>query len=215
MKDALGSTYFCDHSHPDIRDVANTLKANQDTTESIVLKTFQHVRDNIAFGFDLYEKRASETLKQGYGACWNKSLLLVALLRCNKIEAFFCSVPVKRDFIKPAIGWFYLLANSPYHHCFVQVKINNCLTIIDAVLDKNTFKSFYAPLGVSWGIDWNGKDDMQLYSDSILGQIQLHHDIDNTIKNHVGNTELPKPLAKVGNSVVNKKMWKTIGYSPR
>ena len=215
MKNALEATYFCDHSHPDIHDVANKIKTEQDTTKEIVIKTFQYVRDNIAFGFDLFETKASETLNKGYGACWNKSILLTALLRCNKIKANLCSVPLEKNFIKPAIGKWYILANSPYNHCLVQVNIDNNWTIIDAVLDKKTFNSFYVPLGVSWGIDWNGNDDMKLYEESILGQITVHHDIDNSIKKHVGNTELPKLMAKAGNSLVNKKMWQETGYSPK
>lgn len=215
MKNSLESTFFCDHSHPDIHAVARKIKADQNTTEEIILNTFQYVRDNIAFGFDLFEIKASETLEKGYGACWNKSILLTALLRCNRIQANFCSVPLKRTFIRPAIGRWYILANSPYNHCLVQVNIENKWIIIDAVLDKKTFNTFYVPLGVSWGIDWNGKDDMKLYSESILGSIMVHHEIDNTIKEHVGNTELPKIIAKVGNKLVNKKMWHKSGYSKK
>ncbi len=215
MTGALESTYYCDHNHPDVCEVARNIRKTRNTTESIVSETFLYVRDDIAFGFDLFEQKASETLKKGYGACWNKSLLLVALLRCNNIPAHFCSVPLKRDFIKPAIGLWHILANSPYNHCLVQVNVNDKWTIVDAVLDKNTFESFYAPLGVSWEIDWNGKDDMRLYSDSILGQIKVYHDIDKTINMHVGNKELPTPLAKAGNGLVNKIMWQKTGYSPR
>ena len=212
MKDALQQTSYCDYGHPDIQAVASSLRSDEKDPAAIAAQTFYFVRDSVSFGFDLFQSKASDTLKRGYGACWNKSLLLIALLRSNQIPAQFGSIPVKRTFIKPAIGYWHWLANTPYNHCIVHAYVNHRWTILDAVLDKQTFKTFYLPSGVEWGIDWNGKDDVCLYTESISGPAVWYTDIDVTLDNKVGNTELPKALAAIGNMFFYRQMWKRTGF---
>lgn len=93
--------------------------------------------------------------------------------------------------------------------------MNNRWTILDAVLDKQTYETFYVPLGVEWGIDWNGKDDVRLYTESISGPSLRYTDIDVVLDKKVGNTELPKALAAIGNMFVNRQMWKRTGFHAR
>ena len=69
---------------------------------------------------------------------------------------------MKRTFIQPAIGAWHRLANDPFHHCMVHAYLNDRWTILDAVLDKGTYATFYRSAGVQWGIDWNGEDDVRL-----------------------------------------------------
>lgn len=210
MQDTLQKTKYCNFDHPDIHKIANSLKAGDDDPVTIAARTFYFVRDNISFGFDLFQTSASDTLKRGYGACWNKSILLTALLRCNKINALFGSIPLKRNFIQPVIGWLYLLANTPYNHCLVNAYVNNSWTILDPVLDKKTYETFFLPRGVEWGIDWNDEDDVNLYTESVQGPPIMHTDIDNAINKRVGNSELPRPIAIIGNKFINKYIRKKI-----
>jgi transglutaminase-like putative cysteine protease len=174
MEDALRETFYCDHAHPDIRAVAAGLRAGEEDPAAIAERAFYYVRDSFPFGFDLYQRKASETLKRGYGVCWNKSLLLVALLRCSQIPARFGSIPLKRIFVKPAVGAWHRLANNPFNHCLVHAYLNHRWTILDAVLDKRTYEAFFLPLAVEWGIDWNGEDDVRLYTESVLGSPVMH-----------------------------------------
>lgn len=76
MEDHLQSTSYCDHHHPQIQATATELKADLDDPVAIAVSTFYFVKDRIRFGFDRYRRKASATLTKGYGACWNKSLLL-------------------------------------------------------------------------------------------------------------------------------------------
>ncbi len=124
MEQFLEKTYYCDHGHPSIQSAAANLKAGQSDLLAVAQRTFHFVRDQFPFGFDLYQRKASEILKQGYGVCWNKSLLLVALLRCNRIPAQFGSISVKSTFVKPAIRTWQLLANHPFHHCIAKAYLN-------------------------------------------------------------------------------------------
>ncbi|MBF0550715.1 MAG: transglutaminase domain-containing protein [Deltaproteobacteria bacterium] len=214
MEDALRQTFYCDHGHPDIQTVAADLKGDESDPVTIARRTFYFVRDRFPFGYDLYQTKASETLKRGYGVCWNKSLLLTALLRCNRIPARFGSIPLKRSFVRPAIGAWHWMANNPYHHCLVHAYLNQRWTILDTVLDKQTYESFFRPVGVAWDIDWNGRDDVHLYTESLAGPPVMHLDLDAALDQKVGNAELPKFLAVIGNRHMNKQMWKKAGIHP-
>ena len=169
MNDALRATFYCDHDHPSIQEVAARLRTAGGDVPKIAARTFSFVRDEVPFGFDLVRRKASQTLKRGHGVCWNKNLLLVALLRANGIPARFCSVPLRRTFIEPVVGALHRLANDPFHHCLVQALVNDRWTILDATLDRGTYEAFFRPRGVEWGVDWDGQGDVRLYTESVVG----------------------------------------------
>jgi hypothetical protein len=62
-----------------------------------------------------------------------------------------------------------------------------------------------------WGIDWNGKGDCHLFTESVLGPPVMHFDIDATINNRCGNKEPAKPIAIMTNRHLNKRLWKKAG----
>ena len=214
MNAALENTHFCDLDHPAIQRRAARLSEKASDPVETVKNTFYFVRDNIVTGYDLYQLKASQVLKNGYGICWGKSLLLTALLRCNNIPAHFGTIPVHREFIRPLIGSLYRLANSPYNHCVVHAFVNNRWTILDPVLDKKTFHTFFAPVPVPWDIDWNGKDDCRLYTEHVAGKPVIHKDIDQTVINRAGNSEPPAFLARMANRFMNKRIWTQTGVMP-
>ncbi len=208
MIPSLEETYFCNYTHPSIQAQARKLSEGTDSQAELAKKTFYYVRDTIVTGYDLYRTRASDILKKGYAICWGKSLLLIALLRCNDIEARFGTIPVHKKFIKPLIGQFYHLANSPYNHCVVHAFIEDKWAILDPVLDKTTYETFFVPKQVSWNIEWNGKDDCRLYTDHVVGGLKIHTDIDGAIEDKAENTELPGFIAGPVYHFLNKRIWK-------
>ena len=208
MTDALETTFYCDHDHPEIQAAAARLKQGGGAPAGVAMRAFTFVRDGLPFGIDLYRRKASETLRRGYGVCWNKNLLLVALLRCNGIPARFGSVAVRRTFCEPALGAMHRLNNDPFHHCLTHVLLDGRWTILDPTLDRRTYDAFFAPRGVAWGIDWDGKGDVWIYTESIVGAAVVHEDVDATLERRLGNTELPAPLALLGNACVNAWMWR-------
>lgn len=211
MKEDLGATYYCDCDHPDIRKTADALRAGEDDPVVIAERTFLYVRDQFPFGFDLYRRKASQILHRGHGVCWNKALLLTALLRCNRIPARFGSIPVSRSFAAPAIGKWAWLANDPFNHCFTQAYVNQRWTILDATLDRKTYEALFRPAGVIWGIDWDKCDDVRLYTESVVGPPEVHPDVDAALNRKVGNTALPHWLALPANRWVNRRMWQKAG----
>ncbi len=149
-------------------------------------------------------------MKTGHGVCWNKSLLLMALLRCNGIPAYFGAIPVKRDFMAPVFGKMSRLINHPYHHCVTHAHLHGEWIVLDAVLDAGTYNALFRPLNVGWGIDWDGENHCRLYTENVLGAPVMHRDVDEAIRTKAGNSELPKFLAVRFNNLVNKRIWKKV-----
>ena len=210
MKDALCATHFCDVDHPLIGETAAVLASSDGNMTDTARNTFYFVRDKVITGYDLYEVKASRILERRVGICWGKALLLTALLRRNGIPARFATIPVHRGFIRPLIGKMYLLANSPYNHCAVLAYLHSRWNLLDPVLDMYTYEALFLPAGVDWHIDWNGKDDCRLYTESIAGEVQVHTDIDRTIRRSAGNNELPAILAGPLYRWLNRRIWKRV-----
>jgi transglutaminase-like putative cysteine protease len=206
----LEKSVYCDLDHPAIARLAKELANGEPDPSRVTLASFKHVRDNIRFGFDIVRVKASETLAKGYGVCWNKSLLLVALLRSNKIPARMAYYPVKREFMRPAMGEACQTLTETINHCFTQVKLNGEWVAADATLDAPTYRKLFEPCQVPWSIDWDGKKDMQLYIEHIAGPVVVIEDIDRAILQDVGNVLPPPSEAEAFFGPANQQLWKVV-----
>ena len=164
MNSDLAETDYCDYSNAEIKKVARTFLKFKKNERELVTKLFLFVRDDIIFGGDRWRVKASETLNKGYGACYNKNLLLVALLRYHGIPSQLCANPMSKNFNKPAIGYGYITMSTPFFHCFTKVLVDKKWVDIDPTLDKTTYDTFFAPLNIDWSVDWDGHSNMRLYN---------------------------------------------------
>ncbi len=206
----IQKTVYCDFDHPAVSRVAKELANSGPDPAKVALAAFKHVRDNIRFGGDLVQVRASETLDKGYGACWNKSLLLVALLRSNKIPARMAYYPVKREFMRPAMGEACQTLPETINHCFTQVKLGGEWVAVDATLDAPLYRKLFEPHRVPWGIDWDGGKDMQLFTEHIAGPVVVIEDMDAAIERDMGNILPPPSEAEAFFGPVNQQMWQAV-----
>jgi transglutaminase-like putative cysteine protease len=206
----IRKSVYCDFGHPAVSRLAEDLANFESDPMKVTLATFKHVRDNIRFGFDLVRVKASQTLTKGYGVCWNKSLLLVALLRSNNIPARMAYHPVKQEFMRPVMGDACKTLIEPLNHCFAQVRLNGRWITAEATLDSATYGKFFLPHGVSWGIEWDGRQDMQLYTEHIAGPVVVIEDIDAAIQQDVGNVLPPPAEAEAYFGPVNQQMWQAV-----
>ncbi len=142
----LSPTYFCDHGHPEIKSLARTLEHETETPAEYVKNVFFYVRDTIRFGIDLWQVKASSTLSKGYGACYNKNLLMIALLRNRSVSCRFRANPMKNSFVRPSAGNAYKTLSNPFFHCFTDVLLGENWISLDPTLDKRTYESFFKPL---------------------------------------------------------------------
>ncbi len=204
------ATRFCDFEQPAISSLARDLARGETDARKIVEAVFKYVRDNIRFGIDSVQVKASETLTKGYGTCWNKSLLMIALLRSNGIPARMACNPLKREFMIPLVGEAYKGMQELFNHCFVQVQLEGRWISVDATVDARTYQKLFVPHGVAWGIDWNGKDDMRLYTEHIAGAAEIFEDLDSAIERNVGNLLPPASEFDAVFGPFNQQMWRVI-----
>jgi transglutaminase-like putative cysteine protease len=211
----LMETYFCDYNHEAIQRVANDFVRLTKDPLKLTQSIFMYVRDKIIFGGDHWQIKASETLQKGYGACWNKNLLLISLLRYCKIPSRLKANPMKNDFMKPVMGVAYLTVSNPFYHCFTEVYLDERWIAIDPTLDINTYKTFFSSKNVDWGIDWNGMNDMLLYTESIVGAAELYTDIDQALFFNLNSHFLFKYESRfildLWLKLGNKRMWRKSG----
>ena len=107
--DFLASTEVVDWDHPDVRQLAGDLAANESEPVAIAQKCFEWVRDEIEHSMDFGRTeltcKASEVLARRTGFCYAKSHLLAALLRANGIPAGFCYQRLSIDGIGPPFSF--------------------------------------------------------------------------------------------------------------
>lgn len=206
----LQKSVYCDFDHPAVAGLAQDLAKGEPDPARVTLAAFKHIRDHIRFGLDLVQVKASETLAKGYGVCWNKALLLVALLRCNDIPARMAYHPVKREFMRPAMGDACQTLTETINHCFTQVRLNGEWIVADATLDTPTYTKLFLPHQVTWGIDWDGEQNMQLYSEHIAGPAVVIEDIDAQIQQNMGNILPPPSEAAAFFGPANQQMWHAV-----
>lgn len=211
----LLSTYFCDHGHPEIKSIARTLEHETETLTEYVEKVFFYVRDSIRFGIDLWQEKASGTLSKGYGACYNKNLLMIALLRNRSIPCRLRAHPMKNSFIRPSAGYAYKTLSNPFFHCFTDVLLDEKWISLDPTLDKKTYELFFKPMAPDWSIKWNENGMEPLYSESIAGPPVTITNIDSALKTNLNSYFLfkyePNILLRLYARLGNKTMWEKAG----
>ncbi len=214
----LMDTFYCDFSNKEIEKAAKNFQGYKGDTRELVTKIFLFVREEIVFGGDRWKVKASETLKKRYGACYNKNILLVALLRYHGIPSKFCAHPMQKDFCKAAMGFGYVTISTPFYHCFTKVLIDDNWVDIDPTLDNKTYNTFFAPQNVYWNIDWDGYNDMFIYKGSEIGDPEIFDDIDSALENNLDSYFLfrhePEFLLSPWLSLGNLTMWKQTKNPP-
>lgn len=210
--DTLAETVYCDHSHLAIQKLSDQFRQSSTDTADLVEKVFLFVRDSIVFGGDHWQVKASETLAKGYGACFNKNLLMIALLRAAKVPSKLMANPLKKTFAKLSAGSACRFFSEPFYHCFSNVLINGQWKALDPTLDRRTYETFFKPAGVTWQIDWDETTDMLLYAESVAGPPREYNQIDEALKKHLDSYYLfkhePRFLCDLWVGMGNKTMWR-------
>lgn len=201
----LQETYYCDFHNPILRNLAKEILGSK---HSNLIKLFEFVRDNYPLCADGVKIKASETAEKGYGACWNKALLLTALLRNSLIPSRVVKIPLKREFLEPLIGDDVQFLNNPFFHFFVQILLDDKWLFADPSLDSKSFDVLYRPLNVKWDITWDGHTDHIIHKDKVLGPIEIIEDIDHSFHSGLGNLLTPESAIPG----LNRKYWEKTGW---
>ena len=211
IADSLAETAYCNHSHPAIQTLSDKFQREAEDRVDLIEMIFLFVRDRIVFGGDHWQVTASETLAKGYGACFNKNLLMIAILRAANVPAKLMANPLRKRFTQPSVGRAYLFFSDPFYHCFTGVLMDDRWVAIDPTLDRTTYATFFQPMGVTWSIDWDRTSDMLLYSESVAGPsreyIHLDDALNKNLDSHFLFTHEPKWIRSLWLAIGNKKMW--------
>jgi transglutaminase-like putative cysteine protease len=94
MKQFLVPSEFIDFDHPSVANKALELAEGAMSTNELIKRSFEFVRDEIKHSSDFKLNpvtcKASDVLLHGTGYCYAKSHLLAALLRANSIPTGLC-----------------------------------------------------------------------------------------------------------------------------
>lgn len=85
----LAATELCDFDHPILKDLHQRLTINLTEPEKIANRLYDFIREKILYEFDAWAVKASETALKNTGMCFNKSNLMIALLRLSKIPCVY------------------------------------------------------------------------------------------------------------------------------
>lgn len=156
VKEYLKETRYCDFNNPVIQTKVKKIIEDSKDERDKAVKLFLWVRDNIKYAFDFWNKKASQTIKQGYGMCTNKSNLLVAMLRAAKIPAGYGILRVNaQEYFGPIMLPMFknkVSTDSVHIYCYVNLggKWTKCDPSTDKELSEKTSYFNYSTILVGW-----------------------------------------------------------------
>ena len=225
MKTYLKSTELLDFNNLTIQELINKRNWCQLAEEEKIAAVYNFVRNEIKFGYNSGDDiPASEVLRDGYGQCNTKSILLMALLRgvgipC-RIHGFFIDKKMQKGALT---GVTYLFAPEKIVHAWTEVYYNNQWVALEGViiddqylkqvLNKlNRFNNGYIGYGISVedkekiSLCWKGKSTY-IQSFSIIEDLGLFNSPDDFfIKYNNTNNRVKRILFNILRKRINKKL---------
>ena len=136
MNEYLQATRLVDLDAPTVQETAARLVQGVSTPREAAVEIYRFVRDEVKFGYNHRDAiPASEVLRDGYGQCNTKSVLLVTLLRAAGIPARFHLAQVDK-----AVQWgvmpplAYRFAPDGVTHTWVEAHLNGRWIILEGVI---------------------------------------------------------------------------------
>jgi len=136
MDEYLQVTCLVDLDVPAVRDTAARLMQCAATPREAAISIYNFCRDEVKFGYNLRDAiSASEVLRDGYGQCNTKSVLLVTLLRAASIPARFHLARVDK-----AVQWgvmpplAYRFVPDSVTHTWVEVYLDDRWIVLEGVI---------------------------------------------------------------------------------
>ena len=126
-KEYLSEPKLLDFSNKNIQKLILDNKWNELSDVEKVKSSYNFTKEKILFGYNKDDcLKASEVLKDGFGQCNTKSILLMALLRALKIPCRIHGFTIDKKLQKGSmIGLVYKLAPKEIFHTYVEVYVNN------------------------------------------------------------------------------------------
>lgn len=225
MEKYLESTQLLDFNASAIQHLIENRNWKQLNEKEKIKAVYDFVRNEIKFGYNRADDiPASEVLKDGYGQCNTKSILLMALLRgldipC-RIHGFFIDKKMQKGALT---GITYLFAPKKIVHAWTEVYYDNQWIALEGVIiddqylsqvkDKlSRFNNGYIGYGISVAdkekisLCWQGKSTY-IQSFSITDDLGLFNSPDDffIIYNNT-NSRMKKVLFNILRQKTNRKL---------
>ena len=224
----LKETKLLNYSNPLIQKLIhekNWLSLNE---KQKAISIYNYVKDDILFGYNKDDKiKASKVIKDGYGQCNTKGILLMALYRSVGIPCRIHGFLIDKKLQKGAMtGIVYKLSHNKIFHSYVEAFINNKWYELEGfILDKKYLSSLQKMFSendnyfIGYGVASNNFFNPPVYFDCCNTYIQkegivydfgLYDDPDTLLNEHGQNMNIFKKIMfrYVGRHLMNKNVKK-------
>jgi hypothetical protein len=182
------STGLCDCDSVAIRGKDREITEDAADPQEAATKIFYHVRDQIQFGMDHCDVKASDTLRKGIGFCITRTNPQVALLRAVSIPARYHQGILSKDSLKgiiPTFGhkftpdriWWH-----PWCECYLSERWIPCDTLLDKRLYDSLLNKGRIRKGKIPTIDWDGVHDLNTMTQWLLEDVGPADSMDQVFK---------------------------------
>ena len=176
MDEYLRSTKLCDCDNVKVKEKAKEIIKGADTPKEAALKIFYFTRNEIYFGLDYPDAKASHTLKKGIGFCVTKTNLQIGLLRAVGVSARCHYVHLTKEVLKPFSPKFKynklpMAIVHPWCECYLSGKWVACEALLDEAFYEGTLREGLFTKEQIPTIDWDGETDLILFKSLIVKDV--------------------------------------------
>lgn len=206
----LCPTELCDFDNKVIKTEARRIAGGIVDPKEAAVKIFYFVRDQIPYGLDRFDVKASDTLGNRVGTCVQKTNLQVALLRACGIPARYHHVVLSQDILKGILADVVYraipgeISFHPWCECYLSGNWIACESLFDqalysAAVKKGLFGKEQIPT-----IDWGGGDDLVVVTSWIKEDIGAFHSLDDLFKEVEKVAKSSKLVNRIGYYISNR-----------
>ncbi len=175
MSKYLNCTYTIDCEEESVKEKAQILTTNQETTVDRAKAIFYFVRDEIKYNpyvplYTLEDNKASATLKRGEGYCVQKAILLAALARASGIPTKLGFADIRNYILPNKIANAMRGENLFIYHGYVAFYLDRRWVKATPAFDlKMCKKNLIIP------VDFDGVSDAQFHRYNRDGKLHIEY----------------------------------------
>ena len=178
MDEYLRPTKLCDCDDAKLMEKAKEIIKGAETPKEAALKVFYFTRNEIYFGLDYPDAKASHTLKKGLGFCVTKTNLQIALLRAVGVPARCHYVHLTKESLKGFIPRFMYnklptAIVHPWCECYLSGNWVACEALFDEAFYKGVLREGFFTKEQIPTIDWDGETDLISVKSLIVKDVDI------------------------------------------
>ena len=164
MDEYLRPTKLCDCDNAKLMEKAKEIIKGAETPKEAALKVFHFARDEIYFGLDYPDTKASHTLKKGVGFCVTKTNLQIGLMRAAGVPARCHYVLLSKESLNYTPKLIYNNLKTaivhPWCECYLSGNWVACEVLYDEAFYKAAVREGCFTKEQIPTIDWDGETDL-------------------------------------------------------